>query len=133
MKIFKIAYFIDNARAYIIDGDNAIIQVPVHIDGIIDKYDLTDDIESDFSNSFGEKLDWDNDWYFVVDYVKDFMLDHHIFCVVEDIKGKQIYVRPNLGEKPSSSQIQKVVRYVGVREKYGYYKKGIKNGKSHNL
>ena len=33
----------------------------------------------------------------------------------------------------AGTQIQKVVRYVGVREKYGYYKKGIKNGKSHNL
>ena len=26
-----------------------------------------------------------------------------------------------------------MVRSVGVREKYGYYKKGIKYGKSHNL
>ena len=31
------------------------------------------------------------------------------------------------------TQIQKVVRSVGVREKYGYYKKSIKYGKSHNL
>ena len=33
----------------------------------------------------------------------------------------------------AATQIQKVARSVGVREKFAYYKKGIKYGKSQNL
>ena len=103
----KYSYFIANTKAYYIDGSNKITRVEYdHIYDILNNYDLHDDIQSQFEGMFGEKINWEKDSETVTEFVKDFMLEHHIFNVVVDIKDKQVYVRPNLGEKPSYSQIK---------------------------
>ena len=106
MSWYKKSYFIDNAKAYIIDGDNNIIEAGyAHITFIIEHYDLTTGIIERFSEEFGEEIDWERDDDVITEYVKDFMLDEHIYNVVVDTKNKQVYVRPNLGTKPSPSQM----------------------------
>jgi len=103
---------------------------------------LTDSIESNFEETFGEKLDWDKDNDTATEYVKDYMLEHRIFNIVVDVKDKRVYVRPNLGEKPSSSQLktisdwaikngwnEEIIIDVVVASNMNWYKKAIGNQK----
>jgi len=135
-KIHRKSYFVADALAYIIDKYNKITKVDAHISSIIDIYNLHDKIESDFKNIFGEDLDWDKDWDTVVEFVKDLMQEKGIFSIVVDLKSKQVFVRPRLGEKPSSSQIKElsdwaiehgwkediIIDVVVASKKYNWYK-----------
>jgi len=103
-----ILYRIQNAEAYIIDKYNTITKVNTHIMGIIDLYNLENDILSTFKTQFGEQLDWDKDWDDVVEFVKDFMQTENIFNVIVDIENKQVYVRPRLSETPSYKQMKEL-------------------------
>ena len=121
MKIYKIAYIVDFAKAYIIDRNNNIEEVETHIEGVMDKYKLYDGIADNFRNDFGEDIDWSKDYDTVIEYVKDFMLDEKIFCVVVDLGDKQVYVRPNLGARPSESQMKALSDWAIERD----YKENI--------
>jgi len=108
MKIYRLAYYIDHATAFIIDGNCEITKVDTHIQGIIELYDLNDGLVSTFKDNFGEELDWDKDWDTVVDYVHDFMQDQDIFAVVADFPNHHIYVRPRMGEQPNARQMKEL-------------------------
>ena len=109
MKIYRLSWYIDHATAFIIDSSCEITKVEVHIMGVLELYDLQDDMINTFEKEVaeeGEEFDYDEDWEFVSIYVSDFMDDHGIFAIVADFQGKQIYVRPNRSNRPNARQMK---------------------------
>ena len=110
MRIIKLAYFIRNAEAYFIDGDNHIYKCEdfTHFDSIKNTYGLEEKMKKAFKELYHKPIDWDRDNSWVHDYITDFMEENKIFCIIVDRNTSQVYIRPTESLRPSESQIKEV-------------------------
>jgi hypothetical protein len=87
-------YFVDNAKAYYIDGFGNISPVEnSHYQQIIEDYDLDSVMQKTFKQMYDEYLDYDDDSEWCNEFVREFMADSRIFAIVHDLTRKIVFVR----------------------------------------